>query len=65
MKPLTENIIKESTIEILQSISWQYVNGKEISSEGIFREGKNLAFNLIISQPRRGKMIIERNQYQK
>jgi len=59
MKPITENIIELSSIEFLQSLGWQYVNGKEISPEGIFREGKNLAFNLIISQPRRGAMIIE------
>ncbi len=28
MKLITENIIEESTIEILQSQGWEYVNGK-------------------------------------
>jgi hypothetical protein len=30
MKPITENIIEESAIEILQSQGWEYANGKEI-----------------------------------
>jgi len=38
MKPITENIIEESAIEILQSQGWDYVNGKEISPEGLFCE---------------------------
>lgn len=33
-KPVTENIIEESTIEILQSQGWEYANGKEISPGG-------------------------------
>ncbi len=38
MKPITENIIELSTIEILQSQGWEYVNGKEISPDGLFCE---------------------------
>ena len=38
MKPITENIIEESAIEILQSQGWEYINGKEISPEGLFCE---------------------------
>lgn len=38
MKPITENIIEASAIEILQSQGWEYVNGKEISPEGLFCE---------------------------
>ena len=38
MKPITENIIEESAIEILQSQGWSYANGKEISPEGLFCE---------------------------
>jgi len=38
LKPITENIIEESAIEILQSQGWEYVNGKEISPEGLFCE---------------------------
>lgn len=41
MKPITENIIEESAIEILQSKGWEYVNGKEISPEGLFCEREN------------------------
>ena len=41
MKPITENIIEESAIEILQSQGWEYVNGKEISPEGLFCEREN------------------------
>jgi hypothetical protein len=35
MKPITEDIIERSAIEILQSHGWGYANGKEISPEGI------------------------------
>jgi len=40
-KPITENIIEESAIEILQSQGWEYANGKEISPEGLFCEREN------------------------
>ncbi len=30
MKPITENIIEQSAIEILQTQGWEYANGKEI-----------------------------------
>jgi len=38
MKPITENIIEQSAIEILQSQEWEYINGKEISPEGLYCE---------------------------
>ncbi len=41
MKPITENIIEASAIEILQSQGWEYINGKEISPEGLFCERDN------------------------
>jgi type I restriction enzyme R subunit len=41
LKPITENIIEESAIEILQSQGWEYANGKEISPEGLFCEREN------------------------
>lgn len=41
MKPITENIIEESAIEILQLQGWEYANGKEISPEGLFCEREN------------------------
>jgi len=37
-KPITENIIETSSIEILMSLGWEYANGKEISPEGLFCE---------------------------
>ena len=33
MKPITENIIEESAIELLQTQGWDYANGKELSSK--------------------------------
>jgi len=38
MKPITENIIEASTIEILQSLGWEYANGTELSPGGLFCE---------------------------
>lgn len=46
MKPITENIIEESAIGILQSQGWDYANGRDISPEGLFCERDN--FNQII-----------------
>ncbi len=43
MKPITENIIEQSTIEILQSQGWEYANGKEISPEGLFCERESFS----------------------
>jgi type I restriction enzyme, R subunit len=40
-KPITENIVEESAIEILQSQGWEYANGKELSPEGLFCEREN------------------------
>lgn len=41
MKPITENIIEQSAIELLQSQGWEYANGKELSPEGLFCEREN------------------------
>jgi len=38
MKPITENIIEQSAVEILQSQGWDYANGRDISPEGLFCE---------------------------
>jgi type I restriction enzyme R subunit len=43
MKPITENIIEQSAIEILQSQGWEYANGKEISPEGLFCERESFS----------------------
>ncbi len=52
MKPITENIIEESAIEILQSQGWQYVNGKEISPEGLFCERESYQQIVLITRLR-------------
>jgi type I restriction enzyme, R subunit len=41
MRPINENIIEESAIEILQSQGWEYANGKDLSPEGLFCEREN------------------------
>lgn len=43
MKPITENIIEASAIELLQSQGWEYVNGNEISPEGLFCERESFS----------------------
>lgn len=59
MKPITENIIEESAIEILQSLGWEYANGKEISPEGLFCEREN--FQQIILTNRLRKAVAKLN----
>ncbi|MBI2967727.1 MAG: HsdR family type I site-specific deoxyribonuclease [Bacteroidetes bacterium] len=51
-KPITENIIEESAIEILQSQGWEYANGKEISPEGLFCERENYQQIILTSRLR-------------
>ena len=51
MKPITENIIEASAIEILQSQGWDYASGKEISPEGIFCERDNFAEVVLLNHP--------------
>jgi len=52
LKPITENIIEESAIEILQSQGWEYANGKEISPEGLFCERENFQEILLTNRLR-------------
>jgi type I restriction enzyme R subunit len=52
VKPITENIIEESAIEILLSQGWDYVNGKEISPEGLFCERENYQQIILINRLR-------------
>mgnify|MGYP001345876157 CR=1 FL=1 len=61
MKPITENIIEESAIEILQSQGWDYVNGKEISPEGLFCERDS--FEQIVLVNRLGNAIAKINPH--
>ena len=51
-RPITENIIEQSAIEILQSHGWEYVNGKEISPEGLFCERESFSQILLINRLR-------------
>jgi len=51
-KPITENIIEESAIEILQSQGWEYANGKEISPEGLFCERENYSQIVLVNRLR-------------
>ncbi|GIL22122.1 MAG: restriction endonuclease subunit R [Bacteroidota bacterium] len=51
-KPITENIIEQSAIEILQSQGWEYANGKEISPEGLFCERENFSQIVLLSRLR-------------
>ena len=53
MKPITENIIEESAIEILQSQGWEYANEKEISPEGLFCERDNFQQIVLIDRLRK------------
>ena len=50
MKPITENIIEESAIEILQSQGWEYANGKEISPKGLFCERENYSQIILVNR---------------
>ena len=52
MKLITENIIEQSAIEILQSQGWEYANGKEISPEGLFCERENFSQIVLLNRLR-------------
>jgi type I restriction enzyme R subunit len=43
MKPITENILELSAIEILQTQGWEYANGRELSPEGLFCERESFS----------------------
>ena len=52
MKPITENIIEQLAIEILQSQGWEYANGKEISPEGLFCERESFSQIVLLNRLR-------------
>jgi type I restriction enzyme R subunit len=52
MKPLTENIIEQSAIEILQLQGWDYINGPEISPEGQSCERENYSQIVLVNRLR-------------
>ncbi|MFN4285622.1 MAG: type I restriction endonuclease subunit R [Lacibacter sp.] len=51
-KPLTEHIIEQSAIEILQSQGWEYAHGKDISPEGLFCERENFSQIVLLNRLR-------------
>lgn len=61
MKLISENIIEESAIEILQSQGWEYVNGKEISPEGLFCERENFSEVVLVKRLREAIAKINHN----
>ena len=50
MKPITEDIIEKSAIEILQSQGWEYANGKEISPEWTIRESARTKLMVLVKR---------------
>lgn len=52
MKPITESIIEQSAIEILQSQGWSYANGKDISPEGKSCERENFSHVILTARLR-------------
>lgn len=52
MKPITEHIIEQSAIEILQSQGWEYAHGKEISPEGLFCERESFSQIILLNRLR-------------
>lgn len=52
MKPLTEHIIEQSALEILQAQGWDYVHGKEISPDGLFCERENFGQIVLLNRLR-------------
>lgn len=52
MKPITENIIEETAIQMLQAQGWEYANGKEISPEGLFCERENFSQIVLLARLR-------------
>lgn len=52
MRPITENIIEESSIEQLISLGWEYANGKELSPEGLFCERESFGQILLTGRLR-------------
>jgi type I restriction enzyme R subunit len=52
MTTITENIIEQSAIEMLQLQGWEYVHGKDISPEGIFCERESFSEVVLLKRLR-------------
>lgn len=61
MKPITENIIEQSAIEILQALGWKYVNGRDISPEGVFCERESFSDIILVKRLREAIARINTN----
>jgi type I restriction enzyme R subunit len=58
MKPITENIIEESAIEILQSQGWEYVPGLMIAPGAELQERANYGQIILVERLRKSIAII-------
>lgn len=61
MKPITEDNIEVFSIQLLQSLGWQYVNGRDISPDGIACERES--FEQIILTQRLSKAVVKLNPH--
>jgi len=61
LKPITENIIEQSAIEILQALGWKYVNGRDISPEGVFCERESFSDIILVKRLREAIARINTN----
>jgi type I restriction enzyme R subunit len=52
MTRITENIIEQSAIEMLQLQGWEYVHGKDISPEGLFCERESFSEVVLLKRLR-------------
>lgn len=58
MKPITENSIEQSAIELLQQQGWDYANGRDISPEGLFCERDSFAEVVLLKRLRQAVAVI-------
>ena len=55
---LSENLIEQSAIEILQSLGWEYVHGAEIAPDGLYSERASYGDILLTGRLREALAII-------
>ncbi|MBE2254769.1 MAG: type I restriction endonuclease subunit R [Ignavibacteria bacterium] len=48
-KPITENIIEESAIKMLQDLGWKYANGSDISPGGLYNERESFSDIILVN----------------
>jgi Domain of unknown function (DUF3387) len=52
MKAITKSLIESSAIKILQSLTWEYAKGMEISLEGVYCERERLGDVILVGRLR-------------